>query len=87
MTEKIMASLEDLSTDELLKIRRDLDQLIKVKFDKDLGKRQGQRAKVKIVGNVEIEREKEFFYKLHKISIQEMSVNGLVFFIKGTVID
>jgi hypothetical protein len=87
MTEKIMASLESLPTDELIKIRKDLDQLIKEKFDKDLGKRQGQRAKVKIVGQVEIEREKEFFYKLHKILIQEMSVNGLVFSIKGTVID
>ncbi len=87
MTEKIMASLEGLSTEELIKIRKDLDELIKTKFDKDLGKRQGQRAKVKIAGNVEIEREKEFFYKLHKISILEMSVNGLVFTIKGTVID
>ena len=82
-----MASLEDLSTDELIKIRKDLDQLIKNKFDKELGKRQGQRAKVKISGNVEIEREKEFFYKLHKILITEMSVNGLVFSIKGIVID
>ena len=82
-----MASLESLSTDELIKIRKDLDQLIKEKFDKDLGKRQGQRAKVKIVGQAEIEREKEFFHKLHKILIQEMSVNGLLFSIKGTVID
>ena len=48
MTEKIMASLESLPTDELIKIRKDLDQLIKEKFDKDLGKRQGHRAKVKI---------------------------------------
>ena len=82
-----MASLESLPTDELIKIRKNLDQLIKEKFDKDLGKRQGHRAKVKIVGQAEIEREKEFFYKLHKILIQEMSVNGLVFSIKGTVID
>ena len=79
--------MESLPTDELIKIRKDLDQLIKEKFDKDLGKRQGHRAKVKIVGQAEIEREKEFFYKLHKIIIQEMSVNGLVFSIKGTVID
>lgn len=82
-----MAALEGLSTDELIKIRKDLDQLIKKKFDNDLGKRQGHRAKVKISGNVEIEREKEFFYKLHKILITEMSVNGMVFTIKGTVID
>ena len=82
-----MAALEGLSTDELIKIRKDLDQLIKKKYDNDLGKRQGHRAKVKIAGNVEIEREKEFFYKLHKISITEMSVNGMVFSIKGTVID
>ena len=87
MTEKFMAALEGLSTEELIKIRKDLDQIIKNKFDKELGKRQGQRAKVKIPGNVEIEREKEFFYKLHKILIKEMSVNGLVFSIKGIVID
>ena len=30
---------------------------------------------------------REFFDKLHKITIQEMSVNGLVFSIRGTVID
>ena len=82
-----MAALEGLSTEELIKIRKDLDQLIRDKFDKELGKRQGQRAKVKIPGSLEIEREKEFFYKLHKILIKEMSVNGLVFSIKGTVID
>ena len=87
MTEKTMALLESHSTEELIKIRKDLDQLIKKKFNNDLGKRQGHRAKVKITGNVEIEREREFFYKLHKITIQEMSVNGLVFSIKGTVID
>lgn len=87
MSEKFIASLEGLSTDELLKIRKDLDQLIKNKFEKDLGKRQGQRAKVKISGNLEIEREQQFFYKLHKILIQEMSVNGMVFTIKWTVID
>ena len=82
-----MALLESHSTEELIKIRKDLDQLIKKKFNNDLGKRQGHRAKVKITGNVEIEREREFFYKLHKITIQEMSVNGLVFSIKGTVIN
>ena len=82
-----MALLESLSTEELIKIRKDLDQLIKKKFDNELGKRQGQMAKVKITGSVEIEREKEFFYKLHRITIHEMSINGLVFYIKGTVID
>ena len=61
-----------LPTDELIKIRKDLDQLIKEKFDKDLGKRQGHRAKVKIVGQAEIEREKEFFY-LIPISLSNFS--------------
>ncbi len=87
MIDKIMASLESLPTEELLNIRTNLDELIKSKYDDDLGKRKGKRAKVKIAGNVEIEREKEFFYKFHKITIQEMSVNGLVFTINGTVID
>ncbi len=82
-----MASLESLPTEDLLKIRKNLNELIKSKYDEDLGKRKGKRAKVKIAGNVEIEREKEFFYQLHKIVILEMSVNGLVFSIKRTVID
>ena len=86
MIDKIMASLESLPTEDLLNIRTNLDELIKSKYD-DLGKRKGRRAKVKISGNLEIEREKEFFYKFHKIIIQEMSVNGLVFSINGTVID
>jgi hypothetical protein len=87
MIEKIMASLESLPTEDLLTIRNNIDELIRSKYDNDLGKRKGKRAKVKIAGNVEIEREKEFFFKLHKIIIQEMSVNGLVFSVKGTVID
>jgi len=87
MIEKIMASLESLPTEDLLKIRQNLDELIQSKYDADLGKRKGKRAKVKIVGELEIEREKEFFYKLHKIIIQEMSMNGLVFSVKGTIID
>ena len=87
MIEKIMASLESLPTEDLLKIRKNLDALIQSKYDDDLGKRQGKRAKVKIAGNVEIEREKEFFFTLHKIIILEMSVSGLVFSIKGTVIE
>ena len=82
-----MASLESLQAKDLINIRKNLDELIRAKYDDDLGKRKEKRARVKIVGNVEIEREKEFFYKLHKITIQEMSVNGLVFIINGTVID
>jgi hypothetical protein len=87
MIEKIMASLESLPTEDLLTVRKNLDELIRSKYDNDLGKRKGQRAKVKIAGQVEIEREKEFFFKLHKIVVLEMSVNGLVFSIKATVIE
>ena len=82
-----MASLESLPTEDLLTVRKNLDELIRSKYDNDLGKRKGQRAKVKIAGQVEIEREKEFFFKLHKIVVLEMSVNGLVFSIKATVIE
>jgi hypothetical protein len=86
MIEKIMASLESLPTEDLIIIREKLDKLIQSKYTDDLGKRKGKRAKVKISGNLEIEREKEFFYKFHKIIIREMSINGLVFSVKGTVI-
>ena len=82
-----MASLESLPTEELIIIRENLVELIQSRYDNDLGKRKSQRAKVKISGNLEIEREKEFFYKFHKIIILEMSINGLVFSVKGNVID
>ena len=81
-----MASLESLPTEDLIIIREKLDELVQSRYADDLGKRKGQRAKVKISGNLEIEREKEFFYKFHKIIIREMSINGLVFSLKGTVI-
>jgi len=51
--------LVGLSTDELIKIRNDIDQLIKNKIDKDLNKRQGQKTKVKIPKN--LETGKDFF--------------------------
>jgi hypothetical protein len=86
MIEKIMASLESLPTEDLLTLKKNLDELIRSKYDNDLGKRKGQRAKVKIAGQAEIEREKEFFFKLHKIIVLEMSVNSLVFSIKASVI-
>jgi hypothetical protein len=60
MIEKIMASLESLPTEDLIIIRKNLDELIRSKYDDDLGKRKGERDKVKISGNLEIEREKEF---------------------------
>ena len=82
-----MASLESLPTEDLIIIREKLGELIQSKYDDDLGKRKSQRAEVKIFGSLEIEREKEFFYKFHKIIIREMSINGLVFSVKGTVID
>ena len=81
-----MASLESLPTEDLIIIRGKLDELIQSKYADDLGKRKSQRAEVKIFGSLEIEREKEFFYKFHKIIIREMSINGLVFSVKGSVI-
>jgi hypothetical protein len=82
-----MASLKSLPTEDLIIIRENLDDFIQSKYDDDLGKRKGQRAKVKISGNLKIEREKEFFRQFHKIIIREMSINGLVFSVKRTVID
>ena len=51
-----------------------------------LDKRLSHRARVKIPGTAEIEREREFFDQTHKINIQEMSTNGLVLTIPATVI-
>jgi hypothetical protein len=66
-----------------------LDILIKRKTYAEktaLDKRGSHRARVKIMGTAEIEREREFFDQTHKINIHEMSTNGLVLTIPATVI-
>ncbi len=77
--EKILAALEKLPVEALLELKERIEELIKTKFGDDLGRRSSRRARVRIAGTAEIEREAEFFYKVHKVSILEMSVNGLVF--------
>ena len=90
MWRKILSSLENYSLDDLQQLRSRLDFLIKKKKYANkitLDKRIGHRAHVKIPGSVEIEREKEFFNRTHKINIHEMSTNGLIFTVPATVIE
>ena len=85
----MLSSLENFSLDELHHFKDCLDLLIKKKIYTEkatLDKRISHRARVKIPGTAEIEREREFFDQTHKINIQEMSTNGLVLTIPATVI-
>ena len=89
MFQKMLSSLENFSLDELHRFKNCLDLLIKKKIYTEktlLDKRISHRARVKIAGTAEIEREREFFDQTHKINIHEMSTNGLVLTISATVI-
>ena len=89
MFHEILSSLETFSLKDLHHFKDHLDLLIKKKSYTEkniLDKRVSHRASVKISGTAEIEREREFFDKTHKVNIQEMSTNGLVLTIPATVI-
>ena len=89
MFQKMLSSLETFSLKDLHHFKERLDLLIQKKSYTEkniLDKRASHRARVKISGTAEIEREREFFDQTHKINIQEMSTNGLVLTISATVI-
>ena len=89
MFQEILSSLETCSLRDLHHFKDRLDLLIQKKnyAEKNiLDKRLSHRARVKIPGTAEIERERESFDQTHKINIQEMSTNGLVLTIPATVI-
>ncbi|MFQ5451088.1 MAG: PilZ domain-containing protein [Nitrospinaceae bacterium] len=86
MTQKIPALLESLPVEDLLKIRERLDRIIKNKFAGKLGRRRSHRARVKVAATAHIEREKEFFFKTHPVTIHELSTGGLSFTTPAPVI-
>ncbi|SVD76692.1 uncharacterized protein METZ01_LOCUS429546 [marine metagenome] len=89
MFQEMLNSLETFSLRDLHDFKDRLDLLIKQKSyaeKSSLDKRTSHRARVKISGTAQIEREREFFDKTHKITIHEMSTNGLVLTTPTTVI-
>ncbi len=89
MWQNTLPILENFSLNDLHQLRGHLDLLIKQKTyakKSALDKRTSHRANVKIFGTAEIEREREFFDQTHKVSIHEMSINGMVLNIPATVI-
>jgi hypothetical protein len=89
MFQEMLSSLETFSLKDLYHFKDRLDLLIQKKSYAEkniLDKRASHRARVKISGTAEIEREREFFDQTHKINIQEMSTNGLVLTIPATII-
>ncbi len=87
MKKSVLSFLETLPVKELLKLRESLDQIIKSKLNGDLGRRCSKRAKIKISATANIERETEFFHKTHKITILDLSTNGLLFKTTAPVIN
>jgi hypothetical protein len=89
MWQKTLPVLKNFSLHDLHQLRGHLDLLIKKKTHDQksaLDKRASHRANVKIFGTAEIEREREFFDQTHKVSIHQMSINGMVLNISTTVI-
>ena len=87
MRRQILSFLDTLPVKELLKFRAVLNKLIDSKLKKEWGRRKSQRAKVKISAIANIERETEFFHKEHKITILDLSTNGLLFTTAAPVIN
>ena len=87
MRRQILSFLDTLQVKELLKFREVLNKLIESKLQKQLGRRKSQRAKVKISATANIERETEFFHKEHKITILDLSTNGLMFTTAAPIIN
>lgn len=87
MRRQILSFLETLTVKDLLNFRKVLNQIIEKKLKTELGKRNSQRARVKIPATANIEREAEFFHKEHKITIHDLSTNGLLFTTEAPVIN
>jgi len=87
MRRQILSFLDTLPVGELLKFRGVLNKLIESKQHKKIGRRKSLRAKVKISATANIERETEFFNKTHKITIHDISTNGLLFTTEAPVIN
>ncbi|PIR00558.1 MAG: hypothetical protein COV66_05820 [Nitrospinae bacterium CG11_big_fil_rev_8_21_14_0_20_45_15] len=87
MLQEILSSIENLPMEDLLRIKNHLNQLIAKEDQKSLGKRKFKRAKTRLSGLLEIEREKEFYDQTHKVDIIEMSINSLVLSSNVTIIE
>jgi hypothetical protein len=87
MRRQILSFLDTLPVKELLKFREVLNKLIESKRQKEIERRKSQRARVRISAIANIEREAEFFNKEHKITIQDVSTNGLLFTTEAPVIN
>jgi hypothetical protein len=87
MRRQILSFLDSLPARELLKFREVLNKLIEKKLQNGLGRRVSQRARVRIPATANIERETEFFHKAHKITILDVSTNGLRFTTQAPVIN
>lgn len=71
--------LLDLSLEELNGLLSETERLIREKTSVDLGRRKHKRIGMNLQASCEVEREKEFFDREHKICIRDLSASGLRF--------
>jgi hypothetical protein len=79
MKSKTLEDLKKLDKNQMLRLRDDLDQLIKEKNERELEKRNNNRVSLNIGATCELEREKQFFELPHKIRILDLYSKGLRF--------
>lgn len=79
MNPNILNEIKTLDERELVKLRDVVNRVIKIKAKKALGRRSSPRIRVTLPATCEVEREREFFDHEHKITILDMSSNGLRF--------
>ncbi len=76
---KIKEILSDLSFSELQEAKKFINTQLKEKGEKDSQRVGGDRFKTNILGSCIIEREREFFNQEHKITILDLSPQGIKF--------
>lgn len=77
--DKIKPFLEKLSGKDLLKLKATIDEILKKKFNEELGRRVNKRIPINLPAACVLEREKEFFTMEHRITLLNISANGLCF--------
>ena len=87
MRSDLKSILQQLNGEELAELRIFVDDLIKIQNRGTLGKRKSKRVEMSLSATCEVEREKEFFDREHRVIILDMSVNGLCFQISQPLLE
>lgn len=83
---KLKEILNDLNLEELREVTTFIDSLIREKRKKEGHQDKRSRFKTNIAGSCIIEREREFFNQEHKITILDISPQGIKFRASANII-